>query len=132
VSDKARPLILAVDDATDLLALMAKALGEEYEVITASDAGTAIEKAFAEPRPDLILLDIEMPDISGFEVCRALKDEVLTNAIPVIFLTGNSEAQAQVEAFELGAVDYVTKPINGLELLTKLQNILDLSAQVAS
>ncbi len=127
MSDKARPLILAVDDATDLIALMAKALGEEYEVITASDAGTAIEKAFAEPRPDLILLDIEMPDISGFEVCRALKDEVLTNAIPVIFLTGNSEAQAQVEAFELGAVDYVTKPINVAVLRARVRLHLALS-----
>src|SRR5688572_15482542 len=70
VSEKARPVILAVDDATDLLALMAKALGADYEVLTASDAGTAIEKAFGEPHPDLILLDVEMPDISGFEVCR--------------------------------------------------------------
>ena len=107
-----KPVILAVDDATDLLALMAKALGADYEVITASDAGTAIEKAFAEPRPDLILLDIEMPDVSGFEVCQALKAEAQTASIPIIFLTGKAEAQAQVEGFELGAVDYVTKPIN--------------------
>jgi putative two-component system response regulator len=107
-----KPVILAVDDATDLLALMAKALSADYEVITASDAGTAIEKAFADPRPDLILLDIEMPDVSGFEVCSALKAETQTADIPIIFLTGKSEAQAQVEGFELGAVDYVTKPIN--------------------
>jgi len=127
VSDKARPLILAVDDATDLLALMAKALGAEYEVITASDAGTAIEKAFAEPRPDLILLDVEMPDISGFEVCRALKDEAATAAIPVIFLTGKTEAQAQVEGLELGAVDYVTKPINAAVLKARVRMHLALS-----
>jgi putative two-component system response regulator len=127
VSDKARPVILAVDDATDLLALMAKALGEEYEVITASDAGTAIEKAFAAPHPDLILLDVEMPDISGFEVCRALKDEVLTTAIPIIFLTGRTEAQAQVEGFELGAVDYVTKPINAAVLRARVRMHLALS-----
>jgi len=112
VSDKQKPVILAVDDATDLLALMARALGADYEVITASDAGTAIEKAFAEPRPDLILLDIEMPDVSGFEVCQALKAEAQTASIPIIFLTGKAEAQAQVEGFQLGAVDYVTKPIN--------------------
>ena len=127
MSDQARPVILAVDDATDLLALMAKALGEEYEVITASDAGTAIEKAFAAPHPDLILLDIEMPDISGFEVCRALKDEVLTTAIPIIFLTGRTEAQAQVEGFELGAVDYVTKPINAAVLKARVRMHLALS-----
>ena len=91
---------------------MAKALSADYEVVTAADAGTAIEKAFAEPKPDLILLDIEMPDVSGFEVCQALKAEAATASIPIIFLTGKSEAKAQVEGFELGAVDYVTKPIN--------------------
>jgi putative two-component system response regulator len=121
VSEKARPVILAVDDATDLLALMAQALGEDYEVITAADAGTAIEKAFGEPRPDLILLDIDMPDISGFEVCRALKDEALTTAIPIIFLTGRTEAQDQVEGFELGAVDYINKPINAAVLKTRVR-----------
>ncbi|HYT47036.1 MAG TPA: HD domain-containing phosphohydrolase [Burkholderiales bacterium] len=129
MSDKARPVILAVDDATDLLALMAQALGGEYEVITASDAGTAIEKAFGEPRPDLILLDIDMPDISGFEVCRALKDEAITTAIPVIFLTGRTEAQAQLEGFELGAVDYVTKPINAAVLMARVRMHLALSNQ---
>ena len=107
-----RARILAVDDATDLLALMAKALGTDYDVDTAADAGSAIEKAFAEPQPDLILLDIEMPDVSGFEVCRALKAEAQSAEIPIIFLTGKSEPQAQVEGLELGAVDYVTKPIN--------------------
>ena len=113
MSEKAqKPVVLAVDDATDLLALMARALAADYEVLTASDAGTAIEKAFAEPRPDLILLDIEMPDVSGFEVCQALKAEAQTASIPIIFLTGKAEAQAQVEGFQLGAVDYVTKPIN--------------------
>jgi putative two-component system response regulator len=121
VSEKARPVILAVDDATDLLALMAKALGDDYEVITAPDPGTAIEKAFGEPRPDLILLDIDMPDISGFEVCRALKDEALTTAIPIIFLTGRTEAESQVEAFELGAVDYINKPINAAVLKTRVR-----------
>jgi putative two-component system response regulator len=109
VSEKARPVVLVVDDSTDMLALMEKALSADYEVITASDPGTAIERAFGAPRPDLILLDVEMPDISGFEVCRALKDEALTASIPIIFLTGKTEAQAQVEGLELGAADYITK-----------------------
>jgi len=127
MTDKARPIILAVDDADDLLALMAKALSADYEVVTAADAGTAIEKAFGEPRPDLVLLDIEMPDISGFEVCRALKDEALTSTIPVIFLTGKTEAQAQVEGFELGAVDYITKPINAAVLKARVRMHLALA-----
>jgi len=116
-----RARILAVDDATDLLALMAKALGTDYDVDTAADAGSAIEKAFAEPQPDLILLDIEMPDVSGFEVCRALKAEAQSAEIPIIFLTGKSEAQAQVEGFELGAVDYITKPINAKVLKARVR-----------
>jgi len=109
VSDAKRPVVLVVDDSTDMLALMEKALSADYEVITAADPGTAIEKAFGEPRPDLILLDVEMPDIDGFEVCRALKDEPATASIPIIFLTGKTEAQAQVEGLELGAADYITK-----------------------
>jgi putative two-component system response regulator len=109
VNEKARPVILVVDDSEDMLALMEKALAADYAVITAADPGSAIEKAFGEPRPDLILLDVEMPDIDGFEVCRALKGEASTSAIPIIFLTGKTEAQAQVEGLELGAADYLTK-----------------------
>jgi putative two-component system response regulator len=112
-------VILAVDDATDLLALMARALAE-YRVITAEDGGTAIARAEGEPRPDLILLDIEMPGVSGFDVIRALKKEARTADIPVIFLTGKTEAKAQVEGLELGAVDYVTKPINARVLKARV------------
>jgi putative two-component system response regulator len=104
-----RAVVLVVDDSEDMLALMQKALAGDYEVITAADPGSAIEKAFGEPRPDLILLDVEMPDIDGFEVCRALKDEPATAGIPVIFLTGKTEAQAQVEGLALGAADFITK-----------------------
>jgi len=129
VSEKKRPRILAVDDATDLLALMAKALGADYEVDTAADAGTAIEKAFADPHPDLILLDIEMPEVSGFEVCRALKGEALTADIPIIFLTGKTDAQSQVEGLQMGAVDYVMKPINAAVLRTRVRMHLALKNQ---
>lgn len=109
MNEPKRPVILAVDDSEDMLALVEKALGADYQVISAADPGSAIEKAFGEPRPDLILLDVEMPDIDGFEVCRALKDEASTASIPIIFLTGKAEAQAQVEGLQLGAVDFVNK-----------------------
>jgi putative two-component system response regulator len=123
-----RPVILVVDDSEDMLALMQKALAEDYEVIAAADPGTAIEKAFGEPRPDLILLDVEMPDIDGFEVCRALKGEPVTASIPVVFLTGKTEAQAQVEALELGAVDYLTKSgANAAVLKTRVRMHLALA-----
>jgi len=121
MSAKRRPRILAVDDATDLLALMAKALSADYHVETAADAESAIEKAFGDPQPDLILLDVEMPDVSGFEVCRALKDEAATAEIPIIFLTGKTETEAVIEGLELGAVDYVTKPINAKVLRARVR-----------
>ena len=105
-----RPVVLAVDDSPDMLALIEKALAMDYEVLTAADPGSGIEKAFGEPRPDLILLDVDMPDVNGFEVCRALKDEALTASIPVIFLTASSETHVQVEALQLGAVDFLEKP----------------------
>ena len=117
----AKPVILAVDDTEELLLLMGKALAEEYEFLGAKDAGTAIEMAGAKPRPDLILLDIDMPDVSGFEVCQALKSDPLTAGIPVVFLTAREGAEAQVEGFTLGAVDYVMKPINSAVLKARLR-----------
>jgi putative two-component system response regulator len=116
-----KPVILCVDDATDLLALMGKALGEEYRVITAANPGDAISAAFGEPRPDLILLDIDMPEVSGLEVCQALKAEAQTASIPVVFLTARNTMQQQVEGFETGAVDYITKPFNAFVLRARVR-----------
>jgi cyclic di-GMP phosphodiesterase len=129
VSGAQKPVILAVDDASELLALMAKALGADYRVLTAEDGGRAIQLAGAEPRPELILLDVEMPSVSGFEVCQALKGDAATADIPIIFLTGKTEAKAQVEGFELGAVDYITKPINAAVLRARVRMHLALSNQ---
>jgi len=125
----AKPLILAVDDDTDLLALMARALGADYNVVTVSDPGDAIEKASAVPHPDLILLDVEMPGASGFEVCQAIKAEAPTAHIPIIFLTGKSEPKDQAEGFQLGAVDYITKPINAAVLRARVRTHVALANQ---
>ena len=116
-----KPVILCVDDSGDLLALMGKALGEEYRVITANNAGDAISAAFGEPRPDLVLLDIDMPDVTGLEVCQALKGEAQTASIPVVFLTARNSMQQQVEGFETGAVDYITKPFNAFVLRARVR-----------
>lgn len=125
----AKPVVLAVDDDTDLLALMAKVLSADYEMLTASNPGDAIALAGGDPRPDLILLDIEMPDVSGFEVCQALKGDAATSDIPIVFLTGKAEPQAQVEAFGLGAVDYIMKPINAAVLKARVKMHVSLADQ---
>jgi putative two-component system response regulator len=129
VSAQDRPVVLCIDDSRDLLALMEKALGSDYQVLTAEDPGAGIQMAFGEPRPDLILLDIEMPQVNGFEVCRALKGETVTAEIPVIFLTSKQEAQAQVEGFQAGAVDYITKPINATVLRARVRTHVALANQ---
>ena len=116
-----KPVVLCVDDATDLLALMGKALGEDYRVITANNAGDAIAAASGEPRPDLILLDIDMPEVTGLEVCQALKGEPQTASIPVVFLTARNAMQHQVEGLEMGAVDYITKPFNAFVLRARVR-----------
>ena len=129
--ESARPVILAVDDAEDLLALIGKALATEYEVKLAADGGDALTLAAAEPQPDLILLDVDMPGASGFEICQLLKDDPATAHIPVIFLTGKTEASDQVEGLDRGAVDYLTKPINGRLLMARVRIHLALANRQA-
>ena len=122
-----RPLILAVDDAHELLVLMTKALAADYDVRTAETGTGALRAAALAPQPDLILLDVEMPGMSGFEVCKALKEDPATAEIPVIFLTGKGESKYEVEGFTLGAEDYVTKPINATVLKMRVRAHLALA-----
>ena len=126
-----RPVILAVDDAEDLLALIGKALSSEYQVKLATDGGDALTLAAAAPQPDLILLDVEMPGATGFEVCQLLKEDPATARIPVIFLTGRVEPAEQLEGLDLGAVDYLTKPINAKLLLARVRIHLALAGRQA-
>ena len=127
----ARPTLLAVDDDTDLLALIAKVLSADYHVLTAEDPGTALELAGGEPSPELILLDVDMPGASGFELIRVLKEEGKTAHIPVVFLTARATPQDQTEGFELGASDYITKPINAAVLKVRVRTQLALANQKA-
>ena len=131
MSASGRPVVLAVDDDQDLLALMGKVLGTQYEVKLAGDGGDALALAAAAPQPDLVLLDVDMPGASGFEICQLLKDDPATARIPVIFLTGKTEATDQLEGLDLGAVDYLAKPVNAKLLLARVRTHLALAGRQA-
>ena len=114
-------LILAVDDTASDLDLLAKILGREgYNLMLARDGSQALEIA-ARENPDLILLDVLMPDMDGIEVCRRLKADPATRGIPVIFITAQAESSEILAGFEVGAVDYVTKPFHIPELLARVR-----------
>ena len=106
-----RPLILAVDDEASNLQLLRQILQDHYRLLFAKDGARALELARQE-QPDLILLDVMMPGMSGYEVCAALKAHPATASVPVIFVTALTETADEVEGFEAGAVDYITKPVS--------------------
>ena len=119
-----RKRVLLVDDSATIL-MMEKMilLRGPYDVTTARDGMEALEKAKAE-HPDLILLDVVMPRMDGFETCRRLRQQAETRDIPVIFVTTRGESENVDNAFKSGASDHVTKPINSAELLAKLRTHL--------
>ncbi len=129
---KGKPIVLVVDDADELLALMSKVLADDYEVRTASDGAKALLAAAGNPQPDLMLLDVDLPGMSGFEICKALKANPATAAIPVIFLTGKGEARDEMQGFTLGAVDYVAKPIKAAVLKARVRTHVALANQRAA
>jgi putative two-component system response regulator len=106
-----RRLILAVDDESTNLQLLRQILQDHYRLLFAKDGTRALELAHQE-QPDLVLLDVMMPGMSGYEVCAALKAHPATAAIPVIFVTALTDTDDEVEGFEAGAVDYITKPVS--------------------
>jgi len=105
------PLILAVDDEASNLQLLRQILQDHYRLRFAKDGPRALELV-REEAPDLILLDVMMPGMSGYEVCAALKADPRTASIPVIFVTALTDTDDEVEGFEAGAVDYITKPVS--------------------
>jgi DNA-binding response OmpR family regulator len=120
-----RKKILCVDDSATILMMERMILSKgPYDLVTASDGEEAVSKALAE-RPDLILMDIVMPRMNGFDACRRIRQEEAIRATPVIMVTTRGEVQNMENGFESGCNDYVTKPINATELLTKLRNFLE-------
>jgi len=121
------PRVLIVDDSKSSLLHMKQILvnKENYQVATAENGVSAIKKAKAQ-KLDLILLDVVMPDISGFDVCRKLKAMPQTADVPIIFLTSLTENKSIIEGFNAGAVDYVRKPFVEEELIARVKVHLDL------
>jgi putative two-component system response regulator len=107
-----KPTILVVDDTLDNLTLMTRLLKDLYKVKIANNGENALKFVQEDPQPDLILLDIMMPGLSGYDVCKILKDDPTTRDIPIIFLTAITATDDEKKGLELGAVDFITKPVN--------------------
>ena len=106
-----RPTVLVIDDEQFNLSLMDGVLNKNYDVVKASNGPEALELAFATP-PDLILVDVMMPVMDGFEVCRRLKENAATMHVPVIFVTAKNEIKDEELGFSVGASDFIHKPIS--------------------
>ena len=120
--------VLIVDDSSTVLMMEKMILAKgPYTVVTARDGLEAIEKARSE-QPDVVLLDVVMPRLDGLSACALLRQHPETSHIPIVMVTTRGEETNVETAFVNGCTDYVTKPINALELLTKLNNILGVNA----
>ena len=120
--------VLLVDDSNTVLLMEKMILSRgPYEIVIARDGLEAVAKAKSE-RPDVILLDVMMPNLDGLSACAAIRSNPETAGIPIIMVTTRGEEQNIETAFRNGCTDYVTKPINGAELLAKLHDALGLAA----
>jgi len=123
-----RPMVLIVDDSDDIVALIGALLRSHCRTKSASNGEAGIHAALADPVPDLILLDVMMPGISGIETCSRLKADARTRDIPVIFLTALSDRSDEQRGLETGAVDYIAKPISAPILIARVKTHLALKS----
>jgi putative two-component system response regulator len=121
-----RHKILVVDDAPENIHLLIDVLGDDYAIIVATDGPSALELAAAAPQPDLILLDVMMPGMDGYEVCSHLRDDPATAGIPIIFITKLSDEADERKGLELSAVDYIHKPFSPSLVRARVRNHLEL------
>jgi diguanylate cyclase (GGDEF)-like protein len=121
-----KPTILVVDDMTTTLLLLHDLLKDTYEVKIAKSGTKALEILESPNDIDLILLDIEMPDINGYDVCKRIKNNETIKNIPIIFITGRTSQEDEEYGLNLGAIDYITKPFNKAIVKLRIKNYLDL------
>ena len=127
-SPLARPRLLMVDDQPTNIQVLYQAFAADHQVFIATSGQQALELC-ASKHPDLVLLDIEMPGMDGYEVCRRLKADVATRDIPVIFVTAHSDDMAETQGLDAGAVDFISKPINPKVVRARVKTHLTLKAQ---
>jgi DNA-binding response OmpR family regulator len=119
-----RKKILLVDDSATVLLMERMILAKsQFDVVEAHDGQDGVDKALAE-KPDLILMDVVMPRMNGFEAVRRLREEESTRTIPIIMVTTRGELESVESGYAAGCSEYITKPIDGLELLTKVRSCL--------
>ena len=119
--------ILVVDDEAQTIQLLSNLLKPHYQIIAALSGNKAIELANSDKQPDLILLDIMLPDLDGFEVCNRLKNNQNTRDIPIIFITVEDQSDFEVKGVNMGVVDFITKPINPKSVLARVETHLKLT-----
>lgn len=121
--------ILVVDDTPENIDVLTAVLRPHFKVKAAMNGHVALKIAAGKQKPDLILLDVMMPDLDGYQVCKKLKQDVSTAAIPVIFITAKTEVEDEQTGFDLGAVDYITKPISPPLVIARVKAQLQLYSQ---
>lgn len=126
IPEPPKPQLLVVDDTPENVEVLAGILRGQYQVKVALNGPKALQLAQSNPGPDLVLLDVMMPEMDGHEVCRRLKSLPETRAIPVIFVTAKTEVADEAKGFELGAVDYISKPISPAIVLARVRTHLAL------
>ena len=126
-TNEKKAVVLIVDDTAENLRILIELLKKDYQLIPVKSGEDALKKLEGKPYPDLILLDIVMPQMDGYEVCSKIKDDPNTCHIPVIFITAVSETVDDAKAFEIGAVDYITKPFNPMTAKARVKTHIELS-----
>lgn len=124
MSDLRKPLLLIADDEPANVHALVESLRRDYRIKVATNGKMALELANREDKPDLVILDVMMPEIDGFEVCRKLKEQPGTKDIPVIFVTSLNTSSREFEGLQLEAIDYICKPVNPAILQMRVRNLI--------
>jgi len=120
--------VLLVDDIKANINILKVSLSKDYDISVAYDGESALKQVVKDP-PDLILLDVQMPGISGYEVCRRLKEDKDTEKIPIVFVTSKTEEENETKGLELGAIDYITKPFSMPIVKARVKNLMQMKKQ---